>query len=138
MSLMKIAVFPMDAERTLGIGDFVMTFLLLSKQKGAECKPTSSGAVIEGDNETLLEILDQINSTSFGAIANRVAISMEFNESTDKPLTQSEIRLPNEVIVKGANAKVLRQKTESDIRALHDKVVDRLAKYVKEEEELLE
>jgi len=137
MSLMKIAVFPMDAERTLGIGDFVMTFLLLSKQRGAECKPTSSGAVIEGDNETLLEILDQINRTSFGALENRVAISMEFNESTNKPPTQSEIRLPDEMIIKGANVKVRRQKTESDMRALHDKVGDRLARYVKEEEELV-
>jgi hypothetical protein len=40
------------------------------------------------------------------------------------------------MIIKGANVKVRRQKTESDMRALHDKVVDRLARYVKEEEEL--
>ncbi|MGH7793079.1 MAG: thiamine-binding protein [Thermodesulfobacteriota bacterium] len=138
MSLMKIAVFPMDAERTLGIGDFLMTFLLLSREKGVECRPTSSGAVIEGDNETLLEILDRINSTSFGALGNRVAISMEFNESRDGSPTQSEIRLPNELIVTGTHLKEGRRKTESGMRALHDKVVDRLARYVKEEEEFLE
>jgi hypothetical protein len=62
---------------------------------------------------------------------------MEFNESTNKPPTQSEIRLPDEMIIKGANVKVRREKTESDMRALHDKVGDRLARYVKEEEELV-
>lgn len=135
MSTMKIAVFTMDSERSLGIGDFIMSFMILSREKGVECRPTSSGAIIDGDNEILLEILDQINATSFGALANRVAISMEFDESPDETLTKSEFTLPNELIVKGTNATRARQKGETDMRTLHDNVINRLARYVSEEEE---
>ena len=137
MSTMKIAVFTMDAERSLGIGDFMMSFLLVSKEKGVECRPTSTGAIIEGDNETLLEILDHINNTSFSTIGNRVAISMDFDESADKSLIHSEIKLPSEVIVKGINTERPRQKSKSDIRTLHDKVVNRLSRYVREEDEFV-
>ncbi len=131
MSTMRIAVFPMDSERTLGIGDFIMSFIILSREKGAECRPTSSGAVIDGDNKTLLEILDLINATSFGALANRVAISMEFDERSGEAPAQSEFKLPGELIVKGAGVGIARQTGETDMRMLHDRVVNRLERYVK-------
>lgn len=132
MSTMKIAVFTMDSERSLGIGDFIMSFMILSKEKGVECRPTSSGAIIDGDNETLLEILDQINCTSFGELSNRVAISMEFDEDSNEASVKLEFKLPRELIVKGASVKMPRQKRETDMRILHDRVVNRLSKYVRE------
>jgi len=131
MSTMRIAVFPMDSERTLGIGDFIMSFMILSKEKGVECRPTSSGAIIDGDNETLLEILDQINATSFGALANRVAISMEFDEDINEASSQSQFRLPGQLVVKRVSAEVARKRGETNIRMLHDRVVNRLDRYVK-------
>jgi hypothetical protein len=76
----------------------------------------------------------EVNSTSFGALVNRVVVSMEFNETHDGPLAQPEIRLPNELIVAVGTCK-MGGKTESGMRALHDKVVDRLARYVREEKE---
>lgn len=101
MSTMKISVFPFNAERTLGIGDFVMSFILLSKERGVKCKPTSSGAIIEGDKQTLLEILDELDNASlFSKRAEKVAITIKFDEGFDKSLSYTEIEFLNGEITK--------------------------------------
>ncbi len=74
MPVIDIAIFPLDTERRPIMGDFVTYFMLLSKQKGIKCHLTSpTRAVIEGNKETLLEILDEFDNNSFSTVAKKVA-----------------------------------------------------------------
>ena len=115
---MKVAVFPLDVERSLGIGGFVMSLILLSKEKRVSCKPTPSGAIIEGNKETLLEILDEIDNSSFSTLAKRAVISVEFDGSCDNTLTKTQIDF-----LKGEPEKGSLEKTGTDKKALHDMVM---------------
>lgn len=49
MSVMNVAVFHLDVEMSLGIGGFVLSLVILSKEKRVSCKPTASGAIIGGN-----------------------------------------------------------------------------------------
>lgn len=74
MPVMEIAIFPWGTKGRPVMGDFVTYFILLSKQKGVKCQLTSpTRAIIEGDKETLLEILDGFDNNSFSTVAKRVA-----------------------------------------------------------------
>jgi uncharacterized protein YqgV (UPF0045/DUF77 family) len=77
MSTMKIVFFPLD----IGIRDmdeFMKSFVLLSKEKGVQCQLTSpNGAMIKGDKEALLEILDKADYDSFGRVANKISVTIE-------------------------------------------------------------
>jgi Uncharacterized conserved protein len=98
---MQISIYPLYLERSLGIGDFVMSFMLMSKGKGLKCRPMPAGAIIEGDKETLLEILEELGGTSlFSARAEKVSIIIRLDESFDKSLTQAEIEFLNGEISK--------------------------------------
>lgn len=75
MPVVEIAIFPLDTEGRPIMGDFVTHFMLQSRQKGVKCQFTSpTVAIIEGDKKTLLEILNEIDNTSFSTVAKRVAI----------------------------------------------------------------
>ncbi len=134
MSTMQIAVFPWDMERSLGLGDFIMAFLLISKERGIRCSPTPTGAIIEGDREILLEILDELNNTSFSKVARKVAITAKFDESAKKSLLQTKDPFLDEESVNPIISESY-NKGKSDKRILHDMVVRRLGRYVGDEEE---
>ena len=90
MSKMKITFPPPDIGKP-DFGDFITSFILLSKQKGVKCElifPTE--AIIEGNRETLLEILDELDNKHFGNIDKNVGISVEFDESDYKTFTRME------------------------------------------------
>ena len=137
MSTMQIAVFPWDMERSLGLGDFIMSFLLLSKERGVKCSPTLTGAIIEGDREILLEILDELNNTSFSKVARKVAITVNFDENAEKSLLQTKDRFLDEESVNPHISESNNDKRKSDKRILHDMVVKRLERYVNDDEEFL-
>ncbi|HWP92551.1 MAG TPA: thiamine-binding protein [Thermodesulfobacteriota bacterium] len=137
MSTMQIAVFPWDMERSLGLGDFIMSFILLSKERGVKCSPTSTGAIIEGDREILLEILDELNNTSFSKVARKVAITVNFDENAEKSLLQTKDRFLDEDSVNLHISESKNNKEKSDKRMLHDMVVKRLERYINDDEEFL-
>ena len=77
MPTMKIIFFPLDIE-TCAMDEFMKSFVLLSKGKGVICQLTSpNGAMIKGDKEALLEILDKADYASFGRVANKIAVTMK-------------------------------------------------------------
>jgi uncharacterized protein YqgV (UPF0045/DUF77 family) len=136
MSTMHIAVFPWDMERSLGLGDFIMSFLLISKEKGAKCSPTSTGAIVEADKETLLRILDELNNISFGRIARKVAITVKFDDNGNKRVLRAEDRVLNWESVYSHTSDGYKN-GKPDKRVLHDMVVKRLGRYINDEEEFL-
>jgi uncharacterized protein YqgV (UPF0045/DUF77 family) len=91
MSVMNVAVFPLDVEMSLGIGGFVLSLVLLSEEKRVSCKPTPSRAIFEKNKGTLLEILDEIDNSSFSTLTERALISVEFDGSREKALTRTQI-----------------------------------------------
>ena len=130
MAKMRIAVPPSHKERKI-MGDFMTSLILASKQRGAECQLMSpTCATIEGDEETLLEILDHIDNFSFSPAINNVAITMEFNEGKDKSLTRPEIEFMSSTMPKDAVSKRSRDREKTD-KKLHDMVLKRLAKHIK-------
>ena len=135
MSTMQIAVFPWDMERSLGLGDFIMSFLLLSKERGVKCSPTSTGAIIEGDREILLEILDEINNTSFSKVARKVAITVNFDENAEKSIHLTKDQFLDEESVNSHISESKNNRGKSDKRVLHDMVVKRLERYINDDEE---
>jgi uncharacterized protein YqgV (UPF0045/DUF77 family) len=135
MSTMQIAVFPWDMERSLGLGDFIMSFLLLSKERGVKCSPTSTGAIIEGDREILLEILDELNNTSFSKVARKVAITVNFDENAEKSIHLTKDQFLDEESVNSHISESKNNRGKSDKRVLHDMVVKRLERYINDDEE---
>ncbi len=72
-----MTISPSDTEGRPVTGDFMTYFILLSKQKGVKCQFTSPTAgIIEGDKETLLEVLNEIDNTSFSTVVKKVAITV--------------------------------------------------------------
>lgn len=134
MSTMQIAVFPLDTERTLGIGDFMMSFMLLSMERNVKCKLTSTGAIIKADKEILLDILEELDSASFRKVAKKVAITINFDEGRTK--TQKQIGLSEGESIEESSLERLLQ-AESNQNTLYDLVERRLATYIREEEEVL-
>ncbi len=131
MPKMKIALPPPN-RRDPDMGGLMASFMLLSKEKGVECKLTfPTEAIIEGDKETLLEILDELDSTSISTADNKFAISVEFDGSDDEPFTQEGEFLTPEIVEEAR----FRDKSKTSKTILHDMVMKRLKRYVKEENE---
>ncbi|MBI2486367.1 MAG: hypothetical protein HYW01_05305 [Deltaproteobacteria bacterium] len=132
MPKMKISVPPSYRGRA-DTGDFMPSLILMSKGKGVKCQHTSpSAAIIEGDKETLLEILNELDNVSFSPIANGFSIAMELDGSNDKPFTGSEIEFLSKEM-KDENSKRSKKKTKSHKKILHDMVVKRLWRYTRKE-----
>lgn len=99
MPTMKIAFPPLNNGRNPDMSLLLASFILLSKEKGVKCKLTlPTEAIIEGDKETLLEILDELESTSTSTADNKFAISVEFDGSDDKHFTQEDELLTPELV----------------------------------------
>ncbi|MBI2486467.1 MAG: hypothetical protein HYW01_05830 [Deltaproteobacteria bacterium] len=129
MPKMKIA-FHAPNRRDPDMGDLMASFILLSKEKGVKCKLTfPTEAIIEGDKKTLLEILDELDSTSFSTADNKLAISVEFDGSDDKPFTQEGEFLTPEIVEEA----ISREKSKTSKKIIHNMVMKRLQRYVKEE-----
>ncbi|HEX3033733.1 MAG TPA: hypothetical protein VHT73_01200 [Thermodesulfobacteriota bacterium] len=77
--------------------EFMTSFVLLSKEKGVKCQLTSpNGAMIKGDKDALLEILDKADFASFGIAANKISVTMEFEEKIKvKNIFPAEIDVPD-------------------------------------------
>lgn len=131
MPKMKIA-FPTPNRRNPDMGDLIASFILLSKEKGVKCKLTlPTEAIIEGDKETLLEILDELESTSTSTADNKFAISVEFDGSDDKSFTKEGEILTPEIVEELES----REKSKTRKKILHNMVMKRLKRYIKEENE---
>ncbi len=87
MAILKINLSQLDKKETNGMGEFVTSLIVLSNERGIKCRLTSSGLITEGDKETLLEILDELDNTSLRKVVNRVSITMKFDENPLGSLT---------------------------------------------------
>jgi len=87
MAILKIKLSQLDMKEANGMGEFVTSLILLSNERGIKCRLTSSGLITEGDKETLLEILDELDNTSLRKVVSRVSITMKFEESPHRFLT---------------------------------------------------
>jgi uncharacterized protein YqgV (UPF0045/DUF77 family) len=76
MAIMKINFSQLDTKKINGVGKFVTSLILLSNEKGIKCRLTSTGLIIEGDMETLLEILEEFDNTSFRKAANLIELRL--------------------------------------------------------------
>ncbi|HWP91185.1 MAG TPA: thiamine-binding protein [Thermodesulfobacteriota bacterium] len=88
MSRIEITVFPKDGEGISRIGDFGDYCLNVSRIRGVECRLTENGTVIEGDTATLLEILHELDNSSFIIGAKRrvvVILRIDENKSEHPP-----------------------------------------------------
>ena len=131
MPKMKIVFPPLNNGRNPDMGLLIASFILLSKEKGVKCKLTlPTEAIIEGDKETLLEILDELESTSTSTADNKFAISVEFDGSDDKHFTQEGELLTPELVEEARS----REKSKTRKKILHNMVMKRLQRYVKKEE----
>lgn len=91
MPVMEISFSNLEAG-VRGGNDFVTFCILLSKQKGVKCKLKPTKIIMEGNKETLLEILHELDHNSFNTEANKkISISLIMDEGNDKLLTQAEI-----------------------------------------------
>lgn len=64
MPLLEVVLKSPNME-SLEVDKFMAYSMSLVKQKGVICQFKSSGVVIEGDKKTLLEILNEIKTSSF-------------------------------------------------------------------------
>ncbi len=90
MAILKINLSQLDMldiKEANSMGEFVTSLLLLSNKRGIRCRLTSSGLITEGDKETLLEILDELDNNSFRKVVNRVSITMKLDERPHRFLT---------------------------------------------------
>ncbi len=90
MAILKINLSQLDMldiKEANSMGEFVTSLLLLSNERGIKCRLTSSGLITEGDKETLIEILDELDNTSLRKVVSRVSITMKFDESPHRFLT---------------------------------------------------
>jgi uncharacterized protein YqgV (UPF0045/DUF77 family) len=129
MPRMKITIPPLD-KKNRSTGDLMTSFILLSKEKGARCQLVSPNrATVEGNKETLLEILDEFGGVSFGPMVKDAVIAVEFDEEDDIPSTQGEIRPLERKVTSETEPQVHKGKTRTDRRDLHDMVLKRLDRY---------
>lgn len=130
MPKMKIA-FPAPNRKDPDTGDLMPSFILLSKENGVKCQLAFPAEdIIEGDKETLLEILDELDNTSISTADNKFAMSVEFDGSYDKPFIQEGELLTPEIEEELRS----REKSKASKLILHDMVMKRLKRYVKEED----
>jgi uncharacterized protein YqgV (UPF0045/DUF77 family) len=87
MSRIEITVFPKDGEGISRIDDLGDYCLNLSRLRGAECRLKENGAIMEGDTATLLEILHELDNSSFlVGTKKRVAITLRIDKNEKAPL----------------------------------------------------
>lgn len=80
MPTMEIAFSPSD-DGTRNTGDFVAVCVLLSKQRGVKCKVKPTKVIMEGDKETLLEILHEVDHALFNTGTRNIEVSFKIHES---------------------------------------------------------
>ena len=92
MPTMEIAVFSLEKESSPSMDDFLNSCMRMSVEKGARCEVTLTGARIEGDKTALLEILSELDNTSFNFEAKkRVVVTLRVGEGNGDTLTQVEM-----------------------------------------------
>ncbi len=129
MPKMRITISPSDSENRI-IKGFISSLILLSKGKGANSQLISpTEATIEGDQDTLLEILDQIDGSEPVQEERGFAIAIEFEKCRNKPFARGEI-LENNKAVQTCTAE-LSQRVKKEKERLHDMVLERLARRIK-------
>ena len=74
MSMIEIAVFPLDNQGISRIDDFGDYCLNLSLLWGVKCQITANGARIEGDTDSLFEILHELDNSSLIMGAKKRAV----------------------------------------------------------------
>lgn len=130
MPRMKVAFSLLDRGKSYS-GHLMAFLILLSKEKGVKCQLTyPAEAIIEGDKKALLEVLSELDKTSFRPIARGVSITFEFEEINHKSPSE-EVEILNNELVKETNSQL--SDLDKNIRQekLHDMVIERLTKYTK-------
>lgn len=95
MPSMEITLIQLDGEKTPAMATYITSIVILSKEKGAECELTSSGAIIEGNKETLLEILNEIDNVSLKKVGMKFKVALNFAKNHSKNSNLSEIQAQN-------------------------------------------
>jgi len=91
MPHIEITIFPLDSEGTSKMGDFGDYCFNLSRLRGAECRLKENGAIIEGDTDTLLEILNELDNSSFIIGAKKsVVVKLKIGENHDVRFNKPE------------------------------------------------
>jgi hypothetical protein len=131
MPKMKIAFLPTNNGRNPDMDSLIASFLILSTENGVKCRLTfPAEAIIEGDKETLLEILDEFDNTSISTAENKYRISsIEFDRNNDRSFIHEGEFLTPEL----AEELESREKSKTRKKILHNMVMKRLRRYVKEE-----
>jgi uncharacterized protein YqgV (UPF0045/DUF77 family) len=131
MPKMRITISPSDKESRAAKG-LISTLILLSKEGGVNCQLASpTEATIEGDEGTLLEILDQIDRSRSVQEERGFAIAMEFEKCGNRPFARREMGvLENNPAVQTCSTELPR-KAKNDKERLHDMVLERLARHIK-------
>jgi uncharacterized protein YqgV (UPF0045/DUF77 family) len=129
MPKMRVTISPSDSENGI-IKGFISSLILLSKGKGVNCQLTSpTEATIEGDEDTLLEILDQIDRSQSVQNGRGFAIAMEFEKCRNKTFTRREIGILESNTAETCSPE-LPEKAKKDKERLHDMVLERLARHI--------
>jgi uncharacterized protein YqgV (UPF0045/DUF77 family) len=131
MSRMRVTIYPSDKENRTAKG-LISALILLSKERGVNCQLASpTEATIEGDQDTLLEILDQIDRSQSVQKERGFAIAMGFEKCGNGPFARREIEvLENNKAVQTCSTEPP-LKTKKDKERLHDMVLERLAGRIK-------
>jgi uncharacterized protein YqgV (UPF0045/DUF77 family) len=96
MSRIEITVFPKEGEGISRIGAFGDYCLNVSRVRGTNCRLTENSAIIEGDITTLLDILHELDNSSFiiGA-KKRVVLTLRVDESKSTRSNKGEMESPS-------------------------------------------
>ena len=131
MPKMRVTVSPSDKENRI-VKALISSLILLSKGKGADCQLISpTEATIEGDRDTLLEILDQIDRSLSVQGERGFTIAMEFEHCRNKPFTRREIGALGSNIAGETGSLKQHVEAKKDKDVLHDMVLARLARRIK-------
>jgi uncharacterized protein YqgV (UPF0045/DUF77 family) len=130
MSKMRVTISPLDKDNRTAKG-LVSTLILLSKERGVNCQLASpTEATIEGDEYTLLEILDRIDTGRSIQEKIGIAIATEFEKSRNKLFPQRESEFTESKTAGQTCSQELLEETKKDKERLHNMVLERLARRI--------
>jgi len=61
MPTLEVKITPFDLDIKVEMAIFIPAIIMLAKERGVKCRVTSTGAIVQGNKDTLLEILTNID-----------------------------------------------------------------------------
>ena len=81
MPRIEIKVYPYEKKRDFSLSNSLASIILLAKENGTICKINSAGAIIEGNKDTILQIIKELDGNEFYSVAKKFSISIDFSDS---------------------------------------------------------